>query len=265
MRYSKSLFIFGIIMLFLLSPLAQADLKDGLVLYFSFDEGAGKTALDQSGNKHDGSIKGATWTNGKFGKALDFNGSDNFVEVPFDDDFAITEGITLGAWVTANVPFPINWKGIINACKSTYGPYLLQTGANAAAPQGEMGLYVSSAWTWAQTLSPLDKDFHHLVGTYDPDDSYTMYYDGEENVGPKSGAVTGSIDLDQGKEGVVIGHNYGYADRWWDGIIDEVVIYNRPLTADEVVELFKAPLSTYLAVGSAGKLSTTWGEIKSYY
>ena len=268
MRQLQWLIILGIAVMFLMVPLATTDLSaitdlsDGLVLYLPFDEGSGKVANDLSGNKHNGVINGATWTKGKFGAALDFNGVDNFVKVPYDDDFIITEAITLGAWVTANVPFPLNWKGIINARSSTYGPYLLQTGASPAAPLGEMGLYLAGAWTWAQTLSPLDKNFHHLVGTYDPDQSYILYFDGKPNNGPNSGPANTTIDKDPGKEGIVIGHNYGYVDRWWDGIIDEVIIYNRVLTADEVAELFQQSLSTSLAVGSAGNLSTTWGKIK---
>lgn len=265
MRQLQGLIIFAIAVMFLMVAVdlsAKADLSDGLVLYLPFDEGSGKVAKDVSGNNHNGVINGAAWTEGKFGNALEFNGADNFVNVPFDDDFVITEAITLGAWVTANVPFPLNWKGIINARSSTYGPYLLQTGASPAAPLGEMGLYLAGAWTWAQTLSPLDQDFHHLVGTYNPDESYTMYFDGEQNDGPNSGAANATIDQDPGEEGVVIGHNYGYADRWWDGIIDEVIIYNRVLTADEVTQLFQESLSTTLAVGSAGNLSTTWGKIK---
>jgi hypothetical protein len=241
--------------------LTRAGLEDGLVLYLPFDEGAGETTGDLSGKDHDGDIVGATWTDGRFGKALSFNGDGDFVDVPYSDDFAITDGITLGAWVTANVPFPLNWKGIINARKSTYGPFLLQTGSNPATPLGEIGLYLGGAWTWAQTQTPLDENFHHLVGTYDPDDGYRMYFDGQPNDGPNSGAVAGPIDTDPGEEGVVIGHNYGYADRWWDGIIDEVVIYNRVLSEEEVAQLFEAP-PVSAAVHYKGKLSTAWGKLK---
>ena len=239
----------------------QAGLEDGLVLYLPFDEGSGDVTGDLSGNGHDGDIEGPIWTEGKFGKALEFNGDGDFVDVPYSDDFAITDAITLGAWVTANVPFPINWKGIINARKSTYGPFLLQTGANPASPLGEMGLYLGGAWTWVQTVKPLDEEFHHVVGTFDADDGYHIYFDGEMNDGA-GGADKGIIDTDPAEEGVVIGHNYGYADRWWDGIIDEVVIYNRALSEDEVAQLFEAP-PIAAAVYYKDKLSTTWGKLKN--
>lgn len=180
------------VILFLLASFVEADLQDGLVLYFPFDAGQGDVVTDLSGNGHDGSIEGAEWVEGKSGKALSFNGSDSFVEVPFTDDFVITEAITLGAWVTANVPFNPEWRGVINARKSTYGPFLLQTGGAAKA---EIGLYLLGAWTWLRTGNSLEKGvFHHVVGTYDLEDGLHIYFDGELNDGEGSvGAKPGEI------------------------------------------------------------------------
>lgn len=67
-------------------------------------------------------------------------------------------------------------------------------------------------------------------------------------------------DEDPKREGIVIGHNYSFDDRWWDGVIDEVVIYNRALSADEVAQLFKSP--PILAVQRNKRLTTTWGYLK---
>jgi hypothetical protein len=46
----------SVVMLFLLTAFAQADLMDGLVLYLPFDEGQGDVVADLSGNSHDGDI-----------------------------------------------------------------------------------------------------------------------------------------------------------------------------------------------------------------
>lgn len=246
-------------LLFLLGTIVQAQ-KEGLVLYLPFDEGQGDIAADLSGNGHDGSIKGAKWVEGKFGNALSFNGADSFVEVPFADDFVITDAITLGAWVTANVPFNPQWKGIINARKTTYGPFLLQTGGDSKA---EIGLYLGGAWTWLRTTSSLEPGvFHHVVGTYDQDNGLHIYFDGKLDDGEGSaGAKAGAID-EAPDEGIVIGHNYGMAGRFWDGDIDEVVIYNRALSADEVAKLFTTP-PVASAVEPGNKLATTWAELKT--
>ena len=122
MRKATFTILFGLLFLV---RWVEADLSQGLVLYLPFNG----DAKDASGKGHDGKIQGTKSTNGHFGKALAFDGKDNFVEIPYTDDFNITQGISLGAWVTANVPFNPQWRGIINAKKSTYGPYLLQSGA----------------------------------------------------------------------------------------------------------------------------------------
>jgi len=260
MHRIKKHFIINVAMFFLLVSFAGADLKDGLVLYLPFDEGRGQIANDLSGKKHNGSIEKAEWAEGKFGRALKFNGVDSFVEIPFADDFIITDAITLGAWVTANVPFSPEWRGIINARKSTYGPFLLHTGGAAKA---EIGLYFQGAWTYLRTADSLEpKVFHHVAGTYDQVNGLHIYFDGKLNDGAGSaGAKPGKID-EAPEEGVVVGHNYGLAGRWWDGIIDEVVIYNRVLSEDEIAELFKAP-PVSIAVEPGDKLAITWGEAKT--
>ncbi len=53
----------------------------GLIGHWTFDEGLGTTAGDSSGNNLTGTISGATWTTGKISKALNFNGTDNYVNV----------------------------------------------------------------------------------------------------------------------------------------------------------------------------------------
>ena len=65
-----------------------------------FDEGVGSLAYDVSGYDNHGAIcGGAIWTDGKFGKALDFDGIDNYVDVPDSPSLDITGKITLEAWI----------------------------------------------------------------------------------------------------------------------------------------------------------------------
>ncbi len=77
--------------------------EDGLVAYWSFDEGTGKTAADATGNGHDGEFKGAPkWVAGKFGTALEFDGVDDHVAVADNAALDIQENITLMAWFSPN-------------------------------------------------------------------------------------------------------------------------------------------------------------------
>ena len=254
------LFVTSVFTSLLLVSFVQADLQNGLIMYLPFDEGQGEVAGDLSGNGHDGKLEGPKWVEGKFGKALAFDGVDNFVEIPFADDFIITDAITLGAWVTANVPFDPAWKGIINAQETTYGPFLLQTGGDSKA---EMGLMLGGAWTWLRTSTSLESDvFHQIVGTYDLKNGLHIYFDGKLDDGEGSaGAKPGPID-EAPNEAIAVGHNYGFDGRFWDGEIDEVVIYNRAISEDEVAELFENP-PVSAAVSSKDKITSTWALIKS--
>ena len=76
---------------------AYADLADGLISAWTFDDG---TAKDCVGN-NDGKINGGVEVvDGKFGKALSFNGKDGFVQVPHDKSLeAIAESLSVSAWI----------------------------------------------------------------------------------------------------------------------------------------------------------------------
>jgi hypothetical protein len=105
----RSLAVFGFVAsLLILAPFSTfADFTEGLVLYLPFDEGAGDAAEDLSGNGHDGVIDGPDWVDGKFGKALKFNGenSGTFVTVESTDDMNVNE-MTFMTWINAE-----HWDG----------------------------------------------------------------------------------------------------------------------------------------------------------
>ncbi|MFZ2145915.1 MAG: LamG domain-containing protein, partial [Sedimentisphaerales bacterium] len=86
-----------VLALWLTASTAVAD----LVAHYPFDEGSGNTAIDISGNGHDGTLNGdPQWTTGHLGSALDFDGIGDYVEITrvVQDDF------TLMAWIKADTP-----------------------------------------------------------------------------------------------------------------------------------------------------------------
>jgi len=85
-----------------------------------FDENLGTTAYDTSGNNNDGAINGATWTTGKFGSALSFDGENDYVEVPHSASLDITskEAWTIEAWLKWST---LGISEIINKDDSEYG------------------------------------------------------------------------------------------------------------------------------------------------
>src|SRR4051794_14859812 len=85
----------------------------GLVAAYSFDEGAGTTVADSSGNGNAGTVLNTTWsTTGKFGGALNFNGTSARVNVPNSSSLQLSSGMTLEAWVN---PSTISraWRDVI--------------------------------------------------------------------------------------------------------------------------------------------------------
>ena len=75
--------------------------RAGTVGYWHFDEGSGTIAYDSSGQGNNGTIYGATWTSGKVGGALEFDGKDDYVEVPDNPslDTGSDEDVTIEVWV----------------------------------------------------------------------------------------------------------------------------------------------------------------------
>jgi hypothetical protein len=71
----------------------------GLVLALGFDEGAGTRTSDASGSNNNGAISGATWTVGRFGRALSFDGVNDLVSVADSNSLDLSSGMTLQAWL----------------------------------------------------------------------------------------------------------------------------------------------------------------------
>jgi hypothetical protein len=78
----------------------DAQLQNGLVGYWSFNEGAGTAAMDSSGNGNTGTlINGPTWVSGKSGTALSFDGADDYVEIPETQSLNLSSALTVSAWI----------------------------------------------------------------------------------------------------------------------------------------------------------------------
>ena len=221
--------------------------EEGLVGYWNFDEGKGDVASDSSGNKNDAKlVRSPEWVDGKFGKALKFDGGKTQkVEVPDSKTFAeITTAVTMEAWVNpANLSAWMSFgvKGDI-----TYGMFI-----NPAA-------YVRMHYSGGTTLdTPANtikaNEWTHVVGTYDGK-TVMIYLNGV-----KQAEVKASAAIPASAATYVIGGTQESRD-WFSGMIDEVKVYSRGLTEDEVK---KSMAGNIKAVDSVGKLAFTWGNIKS--
>jgi hypothetical protein len=108
----KKVMVSLIILTFCLGSYAMAAKVNGLVLYYSFEEGAGGTVKDGSGNGNDGKIiKGTKWVAGKYGKGLQFNGADS-VEATSSKSLEFVDGISILVWINPALT-GTDWQGLI--------------------------------------------------------------------------------------------------------------------------------------------------------
>ena len=79
---------------------AWAVLTDGLIALWKFDEGSGETAFDSAGNNDGILMNGPSWTSGIVGAALSFDGQNNYVEIPNEENFELDSGAyTVCFWI----------------------------------------------------------------------------------------------------------------------------------------------------------------------
>ncbi|MCL5282667.1 MAG: LamG domain-containing protein, partial [Planctomycetes bacterium] len=198
----------------------------GLVGYWTFDEGQGVTAFDSSGNGLDGTLKGnPKWVSGQLGGALDFDGSDDYVEIPDDPLLAITTEITIAAWTnmraTASDEMAIVSKGGWAANDLPYE--LTETRGGVIFWQ----FYNDAGRDSCSPNSPPAGEWHHIAATYDGA-SFQCYVDGalaeEWAYAGKMPVNTAAVNIGRRSRG----------GTFFNGLIDDVAIYNRALTVDEI-------------------------------
>ena len=89
----RAYILLSLILIILVPAFAAAQIDDSLILYLSFDEGNGEDAFDTSNYGNNGVLNGGPeWVDGRFGKALKFDGVDDYVEIPDNESLYVEEG-----------------------------------------------------------------------------------------------------------------------------------------------------------------------------
>jgi hypothetical protein len=231
----------------------------GLISYWKFDEGSGTTASDSSGNSNTASISGSTWVAGKSGTALNFDGAKNFLSVPDSASLTISKTLTLEAWV--NVKAASCDKRIIckpfSTTKWAYASYELCIIGDSGS-YGSANLYGADAvffslefetgmqYVW--TSVPVDSGaWTHLAATYDGT-SMRIYVNGVQEAVKYLDPANQS--LKPASNPLVIGcmtNNLNMVQSWntpFEGLIDEVSIWNYALSADAIAQQFNGSTLT---------------------
>jgi len=254
------IFCISLILISLMSAFqsyARIDLETCVGMWL-FDEGSGNVAKDSSGKGEDGKINGATWVNGKFGKALSFDGVNDYVEVPNVPDLNPKKAMSMGCWVYIMGNAGKHRDIISKDGESAERQYLITS--------SDINKFRAHIWTSDAVAHYFDgktsvelETWYHIAQTYDGSVLY-LYVNGKED-----GSVKFSGDIIVTSQPVRIGGgaNPGAPPYHTPGIIDEVVVFNVALEKEDIQTLMNEGLSGVLAVSLAGKLATTWSSIKT--
>jgi hypothetical protein len=247
------LLIVGTIALFAAGILVSASYAEinskNIVGMWLFDEGEGESAKDSSGNGNDVKLENGTgWAEGKFGQALSFDGVDD-----------LASANVLNAPQGAAVRTVVGWAKSSNT--STHSGIVAY--GNPVAVNLVFGflhyegVWVSQLWgpePWdLKTNVRVDQEWHHHAVLYDGT-NLVHYCDGEEVAkAPRNPATAGTT--------LIIGAEPDRND-WFTGLVDEVAIFNVVLTESDIKKIMTDGLKEGAAVSSAGKLATTWGQMR---
>jgi glucose/arabinose dehydrogenase len=197
--------------------------RPGLVGAWGFDETSGTTVFDSSGRENTGTVSGASRTTGRFGSALNFDGTNDLVTIPDSSSLDLTNGVTLEAWVNPTT-IAGSWRTV--AIKEQPGDlvYALYAGNG----QGLAAGHVSTPFEFRVGGPSLPVNaWSHLAMTYDGA-ALRLYIDGAQ-VGTLP--VVGALTLSNGA--LRIGGNTVWSE-WFAGRIDELRVYDRALAPVEL-------------------------------
>jgi len=234
---------------------SATTLDPQLVAWWKLDESSGDITSDSSGNDHTGTLQnGATFTSGLINNAVRFHGNDYGSNDRIScGTFNVTgDAITIAAWFKANTFTGTSYDGrivaktigvqdadhtwMLSTIRSSYEPdpndkyhkrlrFRLKTKSTTTALRADSGNLSTDTW-------------YHAAAVYDGS-TMKLYLDANE-VGSveKSGLITTS------DAGVAIGHNPdGAGDPPWDGLIDDVRIYQRALSQADLQNLARRPVA----------------------
>jgi len=197
----------------------------GCVLWLQMDERQGNRVYDLSEYQNHGTRYGAQWGRGRIGFALDFDGIDDYVEVPHSASLNITDAITIIAWIRADVAHK-GGEGVVS--KRVWNEnYAYSFGRDWSRIIFTFGNGTAYFEIFTAALSWDTARLYMIAVTYDR--TNVIIYRDDTVV--KTEAHTDIIATNT--RSVVIG-KHQIAANWFDGTIDEVCIYNRALSPREI-------------------------------
>jgi hypothetical protein len=233
---------------FLIGSLLQAQNlpsylpANGLVGWWPFNGNAN----DESGNGNNGTVNGATLTTDRFGnagKAYGFDGLSNYIEVPDNSTIDLTNQFTIAVWAKINDLNPNSSLGeptrtMIGKPRSSASTGYLLSSIDYNTPTFSVGLNNDIQNLGTRSFGSLDVgQWTFVVATYDGNDC-RLYKNSQFN-----NSNFFSITLLNSSESLFFGKEFvenAEYSRWYKGTLDDIAIYNRALTQQEITNIYSA-------------------------
>ena len=241
--------------------------------YWSFDDGAGSAnnnavVIDEISGSNGAISLGSTgntslaqaWqdsANCKAGQCLDFDGADDWVSAADSDSLDITGPITISAWIKPETLSGYDTIISKRDAAAIEANYALRT------YNDEIQFYWANSGWQVKTTSAANLttgEWYHLAATYDGS-TVNIYKNGSlENSTCTNG--TCNLPLLADTNGLTLGRAGDYASEYFDGLIDEVRVYEKVLPVDEISALYSYPGRYYLQ-NNAGIWQVKHGQVSS--
>jgi len=206
---------------------AEQMLTNNLALYYTFDAFAGARVEDLSGNHRTGVVYGASWTNfGKIGSAFSFDGQNDYIYAG-NFGWPAYKPYSFSLWAVMSPQFVEGWKVLMqfkNNRSNTIFCY----------PDGDLAYgrtHNTNVWErWDINVWTNKTDYHQIAVRCPSNGVIEMFFDGK-SYGTKTESFTTEFPFDD----VWVG---GGPDRFFQGLIDEVRVYDRVLSSNEIYALY---------------------------
>jgi len=224
---------------------AAAELPPGLLLRFSCDEfrNGGTVLPDMTGSNNNGRVSGAKWTPaGRLGGGCEFNGKNSSVQVPHAPSLKCQHA-TVCLWFKALTAGTADRTLIEKGAEDGYALYLAG-GAQNDARRGKLRAAVNGLDCFSDT-AVADNAWHHAAAMYDGE-RLNLYVDGVL----QKQTATGRGDLAANTRALTLGMNraepkHREKEAGFEGVLDEVMLFNRALTEAELKDVIAATRPTF--------------------
>ena len=251
----KLIFLTSYVLLLGLVTSVAEGADPNLVGWWKFDEGSGTTANDSSGNENHGAFKGdPQWVNGKFGKALKFDGSSDYLAVPDSDSLDINgDQLSIVAWINGE-----SWslaKHIVRKIADEAASPIYVFRVQPDQVRAILSTSAGNTTIQGATVLPTN-EWIHVALAYDGGEA-RIYVNGELDA---SSNVSGEITQSNNELRIGLGDPAGY----FHGTIDDVRIHNKALTQEGIQAIIQGvgmPYAFDSSPADGAILEATWANL----